>query len=307
MYAAVVDLDTTALPVQGDQEGAVKGYVPRFFGRRCYSARLLTEARRSLTLRGELRPGSTHGVAGAAQFLTQGTGLFPTHVPRERVRVRADSAFYDKDFVRALENQRFSYAIDVRITRPVGNRLGGLRYREFRRGYEAGEMMYRPCHWPEPVRCVVVRRLRSLVSPPATLFTLKDYAYTVQATNLTLSPEAVWRFYCDRAEQELLIRELKGHYALGKIPTRRFLGNRVHLEILLWAYDVVGWFRRVCLPTNWQRSTLATLRRDLWNVPGYLTHSGRACRLRLPERFEHQDVFRHVQRKLARVRPLNAF
>jgi len=306
IYAAVVDLDTTALPVQGHPEGAVKGYVPHFFGQRCYSARLLTETRRGLTLRGELRSGSAHGVLGAASFLTEGTRLLPTHVPRQRVRVRADSAFYDKSFVQAVENQGFSYVIDVRIARPVSNRLGGLRYREFRHGYEVGEMMYQPCHWPEPVRCVVVRRVRSLVSPPATLFTLKDYAYTVQATNLDLSPEAVWRFYCDRAQQELLIRELKGHYALGKIPTRRFLANRVHLEILLWAYDVVGWFRRICLPADWQRSTLATMRRDLWNVPGYLTHSGRACHLRLPERFEHQDIFRHAQRKLARVRPLDA-
>ncbi len=169
MYAAVVDLDTTALPVQGHQEGAVKGYVPHFFGRRCYSARLLTETRRGLTLRGELRPGSAHGVVGAAEFLTEGTGLLPKHVPRERVRVRADSAFYDKSFVWALENQGFSYVIDVRIARPVSNRLEGLPYREFRRGYEAGEMMYQPCHWPEPVRCVVVRRLRSLVTPPATV------------------------------------------------------------------------------------------------------------------------------------------
>jgi hypothetical protein len=291
--------------VQGRQEGAFKGYVPHFFGQRCYSTRLLTETRRGLTLRGELRPGNVHGVVGAEAFLAEGTALLPKHLPRERVRVRADSAFYDKGLVQSLENQRFCYAIDVRITRPVSDRLGGLRYREFRRGHEAAEMMYRPCHWPRPVRCVVTRRLTNLLQPPVTLFILKDYAYTVQATNLSLSPEAIWRFYCDRAEQELLIRELKGHYALGKIPTRRFLGNRVHLEILLWAYDLVGWFRRACLPGDWQRSTLATLRRDLWNVPGHLTHSGRAYRLRLPERFEHQDVFIHPQRKIERMRPLD--
>ena len=183
--------------------------------------------------------------------------------------------------------------------------LEGARYEEFRRGYEAGECVFRPCHWKRTVRLVMVRRLVKMLEPPVTLFTLKDYAYTVQLTNLDLSPEGVWRFYCDRAGQELLIRELKGAYALGKIPTHSLRANRLYLEMLLWAYDLVGWFRRECLPVEWQRSTLATLRRDLWSVPGLLVRSGRRYQMHLPERFEQEAVFRHTQKKLARLRSLD--
>ncbi len=303
-YSAVLDLDTTALRVFGRPDGAVKGYVPHYAGQRCYSARLLTEATRAMSLCGQLRPGNVHGSVAASDFVEAGVRLLGKRLPRERIRLRADSGFYDQELVESLERQGLSHVIDVRITSPVRRLLEGVRYHEFRRGYEAGETAFRPCHWKREVRLVVVRRLTSLLEPPVTLFTLKDYAYTVQLTNLSLTPEGVWRFYCERAGVELLIRELKGAYALGKIPTRSFLANRLYVEMLLWAWDMVGWFRRECLPESWQKSTLATLRRNLWSVPGHLIRTGRRYQMRLPERFEHQDVFRHAQKKLARVRPV---
>lgn len=55
------------------------------------------------------------------------------------------------------------------------------------------------------------------------LFTFKQYTYDqALVTNLQLTPAAVWRFYCDRGFQGLLLREFKGSYALAKIPTRSF-------------------------------------------------------------------------------------
>jgi hypothetical protein len=58
------------------------------------------------------------------------------------------------------------------------------------------------------------------------LFTVKRYTYhRVLVTNLELSAAAVWRFYCDRACQELLLREFKDSYAMAKIPTPQFLGR----------------------------------------------------------------------------------
>lgn len=305
MYSAVIDLDTTALRVYGRPEGAVKGYVPHYAGQRCYSTRLLTEAQRGLTLAGELRSGHVHGSVEAADFVEAKLALLPGHVARSRIRLRADSAFYAQDFVESLERQGISYAIDARITGPIRRLLGGVRYREFRRGYEAGECRFRPCRWKNDTRLVIVRRQVRLLEPPVTLFTLKDYAYTVQLTNLEMSPEGVWRFYCDRAAQELLIRELKGAYALGKIPTHRFQANRLYVEMLLWAYDLVGWFRRECLPPAWAHSTLATLRRDVWTVPGVLVRSGRRYQMHLPERFEQEAVFRHARKMLARLPTLD--
>jgi hypothetical protein len=44
--------------------------------------------------------------------------------------------------------------------------------------------------------------------------------YQVLVTNLPLQPLNLWRFYNDRAGIELIIKQRKGDYALGSIPTR---------------------------------------------------------------------------------------
>lgn len=303
-YGAVLDLDPTALRVFGRPEGAVRGYVPRDPGRRCYRARLLTEANSGLTVRGELRPGNLLGSVEAPGFVASGLPLLPGRLPRERIRLRADAGFYDRELLEPLGNRGISYVVDAKFTAPVKRIVAGLRYREFRRGYEAAQTSYRPARWKEDTRLVVVRRLVRLLEPPVTLFILKDEAGTVQVTNLTITPQAVWRFYCDRAGQELLIRELKNAYALGKIPPRSFRANRFYLEMLLWTWDVVGWFRRRCLPKSWQKSRLLTLRRDLWNVPGHFVHTARRYTMHLPEHYAHPEVVRHIEPKVAHLTPL---
>ena len=100
------------------------------------------------------------------------------------------------------------------------------------------------------------------------LFTFRRYTYhRVLVTNLELTAPAVWRFYCDRACQELLLREFKDSYAMAKIPTRSFSANAAYMEILLWAYDLVLAFQALCLPKQVQHWNISTLRRELWWLP----------------------------------------
>jgi hypothetical protein len=53
----------------------------------------------------------------------------------------------------------------------------------------------------------------------------------------------VWRLCCDRAFQELLLREFKSSYAMAKIPTRRVWANATYMAMLLWAYTLVLTFQ----------------------------------------------------------------
>ena len=119
------------------------------------------------------------------------------------------------------------------------------------RGVEVAEFRYQPNRWPHPYRFVVIRRPQS-DEPTAqlTLFKLGRYHYQVLVTNLPLQPLNLWRFYNDRAGVELLIKQLKGDYALGSIPTRHFFANETYFHLLLLAYNLVNWFKRLCLPAG---------------------------------------------------------
>ena len=271
LYSATVDADTTTLITYGSQEGVARGYIPkRRHTQPSYAPLLSSEGRSGLSLGMELRAGNVHSSTGAGEFLDQVLRKLPSSMAAARTRLRLDGAFYDRKIIEPLENQGFGHVVVARMYPRLKRRMVEARYHEFARGWEAGEFTYTPFHWKREHRFVAVRRPVA-VEPEEVqlrLFTFKRYTYhRVLVTNLELTPPAVWRFYCDRGFQELLLREFKDAYAMSKIPTRRFSANAAYLEAILWAYDLVLAFQRLCLPPELHHWNVSTLRRELWWLP----------------------------------------
>jgi hypothetical protein len=57
---------------------------------------------------------------------------------------------------------------------------------------------------------------------------------------------------------QLLKKPRKGNYALGSISTRHFFANGTCFHLLLLAYNLINWFRLLCLPAEFQTATLQT-------------------------------------------------
>lgn len=304
VYDSTIDLDTTVLTVYGHQEGSEIGYNPQHRGKPSYCPIISTEGRLGLTLDFELRSGNIHPGTDAERFLKQALDKLPRTIASTRTRIRADNSFYDKDLVNFLDDNHFGYVIVARATKPLKNTLAGTSYHAFQRNWEIGEFCYKPCFWKKEHRFIGIRHLIEETEYPITLFNIKDYTYRALVTNLNLSPLAVWRFYCKRALQELLIRELKNSYALARIPTRSFLANQVYLEIVLWAYDLAMAFKYFCLPEECKSWTMSVLRRNLWILPAELVRPMNYNRIRLPIQFPYQDIFQRAQRTVTKVKPL---
>ena len=131
---------------------------------------------------------------------------------------------------------------------------------------------------------MVVRR--PLAEDPAeskqlTLFKDRRYAYSVLVTNLPMSAWRVWRFYCPRAVEKN-IRELLYDLPLGKIPTDDWTANVAFFHIVLFAFNLVHWFKRLCLPAT-LHSTVETVRTDFLMLPARLTRTGHRKRSAVPE------------------------
>lgn len=112
---------------------------------------------------------------------------------------------------------------------------------------------------------------------------MKRHLHQVLVTNLRLSPLNVWKFSNKRASVEQLIRELKGDYGIGHIPTQQFMANDAYFHLLLLADNVVVWFQRACLPPHLHAATLQRLREDLLVLPAHLTRTGNRPRLWIPD------------------------
>lgn len=299
-----MDIDSTVLPVFGHQQGSRVGYNPGHRGKPSYSCMIASEERLGLRLNFKLRSGNVHLATDALSFLEDVLNKLPKTVSNTRTRLRADASFYSKEFINYLDDNGLEYAIVARVTKPIKNILSGVSYKPFQDNWDVGEFQYRPCFWKKKHRFIGIRHLVEENDFPTTLFTVKGFTYRALVTNLELNAQAVWRFYCKRALQELLIKELKNSYALAKIPTRFFLANQVYLEIALWAYDLVMIFKHLCLPQECRNWTLSTLRKNLWSLPAELVRPENYNRLRLPIRFPYQNVFLYAQRAVTEMKPI---
>ena len=181
-----------------------------------------------------------------------------------------------------------------------------MRFRTFRQEgpWQVAQTRYHPLRWERPHRFVIVRRPRPPRDEEAsqlTLWEFHDFFYHAFVSNLPLKPAAIYRFYTDRANAELDLRELKAALPLGKVPTTHFTANAVHFELILLAYDLVNWFRRLCLVGSWQTARLQTLRYELFMLPARLLNVGHRNVLKLPDRYPHRKRF---QQALTRIRGL---
>jgi hypothetical protein len=307
LYSATIDADTTALMTYRSQGGVARGYIPkRRHTQSSYAPILSSEGRSGLSLGMQLRAGNVHSSTGAAEFLNLVLDKLPSSIAAARTRLRLDGAFYDREIIDPLENQGLGHGVVARLTPPLKKRMLAARFHEFARGWEAAEFTYTPWHWKRAQRFVAVRRPVSMECEEIQLrlFTFKHYTYhRVMVTNLDLTPPAVWRFYCDRGFQELLIREFKDSYAMVKIPTRSFWANAAYLEAILWAYDLVLAFQMLCLPPEVQHWNISTLRRELWWLPAQWVRRDNRNVLILPVKCPRQDLFAKIQRATARVQP----
>jgi len=102
------------------------------------------------------------------------------------------------------------------------------------------------------------------------LFAMDDYSYQVMVTNLNVTPQRAWHFYNNRWLAEQDIKELKENFNLSRIPTRKWQANEIYFHVLLFAYNLVNWFKWFCLPEPYVRWNLKTLRTELFLLPAKL-------------------------------------
>ena len=137
-------------------------------------------------------------------------------------------------------------------------------------------------------RCIDVRRVSA------------DHG--IERKRYCLKAENVWRTYHSRANIEKSIRELLYHLALNKIPTQEWTANVAFFQMLLFAYNLVHWFKRLCLPEEYFTSTVETIRSDFLVLPGKLTCRGGRNVLQLPRDYHYRETFLEAARKIEKLR-----
>jgi len=293
----IFDLDSTVLTLYGKQEMANIGYNPKKRGRPSYHPLVCFNGITKDCWHGELRPGDAHTATGVLDFLKASFAKIPPSVKAKIIR--ADKGFFDHKTVEYIESEKARFAMVARLTQPIKRRLAGLSYHRYSSSIETAEFMHPIKADHKEYRFIVIRRpIPEDPSEQLSLFTMGKYSYQVIVTNLNLTPLNTWKFYNRRAAVELIIKELKGDYPLAKIPTKHFAANEAYFHIMLFAYNLINWFKRLCLPKDIQNVTLNTLRSRLLLIPGVLVRSNNRPMLKLPANFLYREAFEHAVKKI---------
>ena len=272
-YRTVLDMDSTEIPVYGEQENtSYNGH----FESTCYHPLLLFN-REGDCLATKLRPGNVHSAEDWEEL------LLPEIERQQRmgkeVAFRADAAFAKPEIYEALEEWGVKYAIRIPsndnlerdiaelVPRPVGrpSKKPLVEYKGF---------LYQAAGW-KPARRVVAK----VEHHPGELFPRRNFI----VTNLTLPSRAVVRFYNKRGTAEQWIKEGKQAVKMTRLSCHRFRSNEVRLWLTIIAYNLGNLWRRLVLPQRIGNWSLTSLQQRLVKTGGRLVKHARYYWLLLAE------------------------
>jgi hypothetical protein len=299
----IFDFDSTVITVYGKYiEGAEVGYNPHKRGARSYQPLLCFEAHTRDFWHGILRPGDRYTSYGSVDFFKNCLAKVPSHI--YRIRARADSGFFDHKFIEALEEAHVGYAVVVKLTKPIKRTVCTIRYRLFKSNAAVAEFTYQPMGWKTPHRFIAIRKpLADKETNQLSLFSTGRYSYQVFVTNLPLQPEQVWYFYRPRAAIETDIRELKQSFSLAKIPTNSFQANQAFFSLLTFSYNILNWFKRLCLPPRFKNAAAETIRQEFLVLPARLVKSQNRNILNLPSEYISKATIDGIIKRIDSLRP----
>jgi len=272
-YRTVLDMDSTEIPVYGEQEqSAYNGH----FESTCYHP-LLLFSREGDCLAAKLRPGNVHSAEGWEELLLP--EIEQQQKLGKEVVFRADAAFAKPEIYEALEERGVKYAIRIPandnlerdiaelLPRPVGrpSQKPLVEYKGF---------LYQAASW-KTARRVVAKVEHHL----GELFPRVGFI----VTNLTLPSRAVVRFYNKRGTAEQWIKEGKQAVKMTRLSCHHFRSNEVRLALSLLAYNLGNLWRRLALPKRIENWSLTSLQQRLVKTGARLVKHARYYWLLLAE------------------------
>jgi Transposase DDE domain group 1 len=285
----VLDMDSTEVPVYGDQEqSSYNGH----FESTCYHPLLLFN-RECDCLAAKLRPGNVHSADSWEELLLP--EIERQQAQGKEVTFRGDAAFAKPELYAALEERDVKYAIRL----PANNNLEGNITELLTRP------VGRPSHKPvfrfksflyQAASCTIARRVVAKIEfHCGELFPRIGFI----VTNLAFDNRAVVRFYNKRGTAEQWIKESKQAVALTRLSCHRFRANEVRLWLSLIAYNLGNLWRRLALPMRVATWSLTSLRQRLVKTGGRLIQHARYYWLLLAESHMTRRLFGNMLQKIA--------
>jgi len=242
-----------------------------------------------------LRSGNRHPAAIAEWFLGRVLKVAPAGKQRY---LRADSGFYTWPLIELCEAEQVIFGITADLTQSLRAQVEAMPedvWGRFNGEAQVAELWYAP-HTRGPHR-YIVKRVKLLDEQGQAHFKY----HCVITNDLRRKPKQLMKWFLKRCAMENLIKEHKHDFGMEKLPTQKFLANWAWFLIGQLAWNLVAWFKRLCLPMEYHKATVKTIRHQLLKVAGKIVHQARQFFLVLSDQYWFQDAWSFALKKLAKL------
>jgi hypothetical protein len=267
-----VDLDTTDVEVYGRKK---RGVEYNHQGQRVGRPHVASWAEMETVLAAELFSGNDDARASAPDLLLRALAALPRGVRRGRIRVRADTGYFDGKLARVAFLEGVEFAIGAKRIAPLWRLLSGLAEQDWTDamgmdGAQVAVASYRPAWWPAKTE-ILIRRVRLDISqvsadsrsrrrrtlhPDQRALPLgeladadKIYSYSFICTNIDVSTPgkavAVEHWYRQRTTIENIFRDSKHGAALRHLPSGYKEINTAWMQGALLAANMAAWLHEL--------------------------------------------------------------
>ena len=257
----LLDLDSTADPTHGDQEGS---YYHGYYREHIYHPLLVFDGESGHLICALLRAGNTHASNSSVAILKRIVSRLRGRWPEAEIEIRADAGFAVPALYDYCEAEGITYTVGL-----ISNaRLEGMAEDLLAKAKEShqetaekarlfSEGPYGAASWERRRR--VVYKAEAMEKGTNTRFVL---------TTRTDGPKDLYEFYARREESENWIKDLKVHMMADRLSCHRFISNQFRLLLHAAAYWLMDALRRKLVRGGARRMQLDSLRLRLIKIGG---------------------------------------
>jgi hypothetical protein len=271
LKAITIDVDGTALPVDGHQQGAEKGYCPAELGARCFQSSKAICDETETVLAEWTFPGNTHCAKDINDLLRP--LLDRLKQAKINIKLRMDAGYYSDALLLMLESYHIvSYEIAVPQHEWLKDKIKTLPYRS----YYASDRQYCSFSYGAGLngafRNYYVERSLKPAGSQTDLFDQDNYHYRVVVSNRDRQPQVIFQSYNKRSRVEKHIEELKNQYALGKMISGNFDVTKALCWLCHLTFTLIGMLRQIAFRRKMKKYRLRRLRFLLFSAIGWFVN-----------------------------------
>jgi hypothetical protein len=275
-------LDIDATPIESAKKEAQMTYL----GFRGYMPILGYIAENDVCLYDDFREGNASPQDGIADILRHCKRRMPEE--KRISRLRSDSAGYQAAVINECEREedRVIYTITADLDCAVKGIIATIPEKQWKpfldrddekTKYEITETIHSMEDTKKAFRLVVKRKRNEQMS----LFDQQEYRYYGVVTNGEESPEEVMWFHNAKGNSENYHKELKSGFGMEYLPCGQFNANAFFFRIGVLTYNLIIALKRLFLPQEWWRKTIASLRWQLIQIAGKVVRHSRRLILKV--------------------------